>query len=231
MLEKYIRDDVFIEVNLGDIRNSNDLQYLISVFVKFNALHEELENVEKFLEFKEKLINSLEQYAIYIGMRIVDGWSEFYFYSKESKGIEQKVSSIFSGSGYTYETSISKDNKWNFYYENLFPSDLEMYLIYSKKIVLQMIGEGDNLTMPREVEHYVSFDTASQKERFIKSVKEIGFRYKDDIDSKELAHAIAIEKKHSLDQDTLRKVISELLEYVKKDHGRYELWSSTIVNE
>ncbi len=228
MLEKYMRDATFIEVNLGDIRNENELEYLVSVFVKFNALHEEIESVEKFLEFKEKLITALEKEAVYIGMRVVDGWSEFYFYSKESKGIEQKVAAVFSGSGYVYETSISKDNKWDFYYKNLFPSDLEMYLIYSKKIVLQMMAEGDNLVEPREVEHYVSFDTASQKERFLEGIGSIGFVYKDDIDNKELEHAVAIAKEHSLDQDSLKENISALLELVKKDHGRYELWSSTI---
>jgi regulator of RNase E activity RraB len=228
MLEKYMRDGTFIEVNLGDIRNDNNLEYLVSVFIKFNALHEDIEEVEEFLNFKEELIEKLADTAVYIGMRVIDGWSEFYFYSKDSKGIEQKVASIFSGSGYVYETSITKDNKWDFYYKNLFPSDLEMYLIYSKKIVLQMMAEGDNLIAPREVEHYVSFDTASQKERFVKNVEKIGFRYKDDIDNKELAHAVAITKEHALDQDSLQTTISELLKLVKQDHGRYELWSSTI---
>jgi len=229
MIEKYIKDNIFIEVNLGDIRFEKDYEYLVSVFVKFDAMHEDINDVEEFLEFKETLIDSLKPDAEYIGMRIVDGWSEFYFYTKDSKGIEQKVSKIFSGSGYVYETSIVRDAKWDFYYKNLFPNDLEMYLIYSKKIVLQMMGEGDTLATPREVEHYVSFDTASQKKRFLENIKEIGFEYKDDIDNKELAHAVAVTKEHALDQDSLRKNIQLLLDLVKKDHGKYELWSSTVV--
>ncbi len=228
MLEKYIRDGIFIEVNLGEIRQEKDLKYLVSVFVKFDAMHEEIDSIEEFLEFKEKLLDSVANEAVYIGMRVVDGWSEFYFYSKESKGIEQKVSAIFSGSGYVYEVSITKDDKWKFYYEDLFPSDLEMFLIYSKKIVLQMMGEGDDLSRPREVEHYVSFDTQSQKERFLKEIESAGFRYKDDVDNKELAHAVAITKEHALDQDTLRENIETLLRFIKKDHGRYELWSAPL---
>ena len=229
MLEKYMRDEAFIEVNLGDIRNETELVYLVSVFVKFNALHEEIERVEKFLDFKERIIDALKDEAVYIGMRVVDGWSEFYFYSKESKGIEQKIGSIFSNSGYLYEVSITRDTKWNFYYKNLFPSDLEMYLIYSKKIVLQMMAEGDTLVTPREVEHYVSFDTQSQKERFLRSIDEIGFVYKDDVDNRELAHAVAITKEHALDQDSLSRNISDLLTLIKKDHGHYELWSAPLV--
>ena len=228
MLEKYIRKGTFIEVNLGDIRNEAELEYLVSVFVKFNALHEEIEKIEAFLDFKERVIEALKKEAVYIGMRVVDGWSEFYFYSKESKGIEQKIGAIFSGSGYVYETSVVKDSKWDFYYKNLFPSDLEMYLIYSKKIVLQMMAEGDDLAAPREVEHYVSFDTKSQKERFLKSIEKIGFVYKDDVDNKELAYAVAIAKEHALDQDSLQSNISQLLELIKKDHGRYELWSAPL---
>ena len=228
MIEKYMRGGTFIEVNIGEIRNKNELEYLISVFVKFDALHEEIDAVEEFLELKEELIDTLSQDAVYIGMRIQDGWCEFYFYSKESKGVEQKVAAIFGQSGYVYETSITKDNKWKFYYKNLFPTDLEMFLIYSKKIVLQMIGEGDDLSKAREVEHYVSFDTASQKERFLKEVESIGFRFKDDVDNKELAHAVAIAKEHALDQDSLEKNIDALLKSIKKNHGRYELWSAPL---
>ena len=135
---------------------------------------------------------------------------------------------VFRDSGYKYETSVVKDLKWDFYYENLYPSEIEMYLIYSEKIILQLMAEGDNIFKPREVEHYVSFDTKSQMDRFVKNVRNIGFEFKDEIDNKELLHAVAIIKEHSLDQDTLKSVISELLEYIKKDHGRYELWSSVI---
>ncbi len=226
-----MRDSTFIEVNLGEIRNQKDFEYLVSVFVKFNAIAEEIEKVEQFLEFKEQLLNALEEVALYIGMRVVDGWSEFYFYSKESKGIEQKVADIFRGSGYSYEISITKDSKWDFYYKELFPTDLEMYMIYSKKIMLQMMAEGDDLSKPREVEHYVSFDTKSQKDRFVKSVESIGFTYKDEVDNKELEHAVAIAKEHALDKDSLEQNIRSLLEFVRKDHGRYELWSAPLATE
>lgn len=229
MLEKFIRDETLIEVDVGDISDESELEYLIGVFVKFNAMHEEIDKIESFLDFKERVVDALAPEAVYVGMRIVEGWSEFYFYSKKSKGIEQKISAIFSGSGYVYETSVIRDAKWNFYHKNLFPTELEMYLIYSKKIVLQMMAEGDELASPREVEHYVSFDTASQKERFLKSIADIGFVYKDDVDNKELSHAVAITKEHGLDQDSLEKNISSLLELVKKDHGRYELWSAPLV--
>ena len=223
-----MRNEAFIEVNIDEFQNKNQYKYLISVFVKFDAIHSDFEAVERFLDFKERLIDTLFESVIYVGMRVEGGWSEFYFYAKESKGFEQKVAAIFSQSGYVFETSIIKDAKWDFYYKNLFPNELEMFLIYSKKIVLQMMEEGDDLSHPREVEHYVSFDTASQKERFLKEIKEVGFTYKDDIDDKELSHAVAITKKHALDQDSLQDNINALLQYIKKNHGRYELWSAPL---
>jgi len=230
MIEKYMRDEAFIEVNLGDVQDQEKYEYLLSVFVKFDAFHEEIEAVENFLELKQDLIDQLEDEAVYVGMRVVDGWSEIYFYTSQSKNVQKIVASVFSESGYKYESSISKDPKWKFFYKTLYPTDLETYLIYSKKIVLQMMAEGDSLVEVREVEHYVSFDTASQKERFIKEVQEVGFHYKDDVDSAELPHAVAVVKEHALDQDSLRKVISELLGYIEKNHGHYELWSAPLVN-
>lgn len=224
-------DAVSIEVDVeaDDFEGSNP--WLFSVFVKSDNISENSDSFDEFLETKESLIIALEheKRAKYVGTRVNEGWHEFYFYAKDSKNLETVVAQMLKGSGYKYECSVVKDAKWDFYRKNLFPSELEFHNIQSDKIIFLLEEEGDNLSIPRDVEHYLSFDTATQKERFVKNALDFGFEFKDDISSEEFEHGVALIKKHSVLSEDVRKVVEDLYELVKKEHGYYEGWSTVLV--
>ena len=152
-----------VEVDAQDFEGSNP--WLFSVFVKSNNIDEKSSGFEQFLETKESLIIALEhdKMAKYVGTRINDGWHEFYFYAKNSKNLDTIVTKMLKDSGYKYESGVVKDAKWDFYVKNLFPTELEFHNIQSDNIIFLLQEEGDNLLSARAVEHYVSFDTATQK--------------------------------------------------------------------
>ncbi len=133
-------------------------------------------------------------------------------------------------SGYKYESSVVKDAKWDFYHKNLSPTELEFHNIESDKIIFLLEEEGDNLSTPRDVEHYASFETATQKERFVQSASEHGFAFKDDISSEEFEHGVALVKEHSVKNEDVRKIVEELYPLIKKEHGYYEGWSTVLVD-
>ncbi len=224
-------DAVSIEVDIeaDDFEGSNP--WLFSVFVKSDNISENSDSFDEFLETKESLIIALEheKRAKYVGTRVNEGWHEFYFYAKDSKNLETVVAKMLKGSGYKYECSVVKDAKWDFYHKNLFPSELEFHNIQSDKIIFLLEEEGDYLSIPRYVEHYLSFDTSTQKERFVKNALECGFEFKDDISSEEFEHGVALIKKHSVVSEEVRKVVEDLYELVKKEHGYYEGWSTVLV--
>jgi hypothetical protein len=224
-------DAVSIEVDVeaDDFEGSNP--WLFSVFVKSDNISENSDSFDEFLETKESLIIALEheKRAKYVGTRVNEGWHEFYFYAKDSKNLETVVAKMLKGSGYKYECSVVKDAKWDFYHKNLFPSELEFHNIQSDKIIFLLEEEGDKLSIPRYVEHYLSFDTSTQKERFVKNALDCGFEFKDDISSEEFEHGVALIKKHSVVSEEVRKVVEDLYELVKKEHGYYEGWSTVLV--
>lgn len=224
-------DSIDIEVDIGveDFEGSNP--WLFSVFVKSANISENSDSFDEFLETKESLIIALEHEnkAKYVGTRVNDGWHEFYFYAKNSKNLESVVAQMLKGSGYKYECSVVKDAKWDFYSKNLFPTELEFHNIESDKIIFLLEEEGDEPSIPRDVEHYVSFDTATQKERFIQNALICGFEFKDDISSEEFEHGVALVKKHSVTNEDVRKIVEELYLLIKKDHGYYEGWSTILV--
>lgn len=219
-----------VEMDAGDFKGENP--WLFSIFVKFDSCDETQDGFEEFLETKESLIIALESEGNvhYVGSRVIDGWNEFYFYASDSKELNSMSTAILKESGYAYESNVVRDKKWNFYETQLFPTELEQHNMQTAKIVFLLEEEGDDLSVSRDVEHYVSFETPTQKNRFINTLKIDGFTLKDEISSDEFAHGIALVKNHAVTYEEATKVVAELFEFIKKEHAYYEGWSTTLVN-
>ena len=221
-----------IEVNIdaGDLKSNNP--WLFSVFIKYDGVNDFSEAYEEFLETKESLIIAIEyeDKAHYLGSRIVDGWTEFYFCASTSKELNPMVTSILKDTGYSYESNIIKDKKWNFFELQLFPTELEFIHIQSDKIIFLLEEEGEDLESSRDVEHYISFLTPTQKNRFLNTLAVDGFSFKDDLATDEFEHGVALVKNHAVTTDVVKSVINELYVKIKKDQGFYEGWSTTLVN-
>jgi len=130
-----------------------------------------------------------------------------------------------------YESNVVRDAKWDFHYRNLAPTELELCHIQSEKIIFLLQEEGDNLEIPRVVEHYVSFETPTQKNKFINSLNLEGFSFKDEISSDEFENGIALVKMHAVTSEEVQKVVNELFEAIKKKQGYYEGWSTLLAQE
>jgi len=224
---------VNIEIDLNAFAYSSNNPWLFSVFIKFDAATDKEMGFEEFLETKEALIITLEheEKTKYVGSRIVDGWSELYFYSKDSKDLESVVSKILKSSNYLYESSVVRDTKWDFHHKNLTPSELELCHIESEKIIFMLEEEEDDLSVVRPVEHYISFEMPTQKNRFINTLELEGFTLKDEISSEEFEHGIALVKEHNVQSETVREEVTKLFEVIKKSQGFYEGWSTVLACE
>jgi len=237
MREIFQREDndtfVQIEVDVDAVECKDDCPWLFSAFIKHNGFEENQDKYEVFLETKESLIIALEyeDMSKYVGSRVVDGWSELYFYAPSSKELNSMVSAVLKSTGYVYESNVVRDTKWDFYLSQLFPTELEFHHIISAKIINQLQEEGDILNLAREVEHYVSFETPTQKERFVNTLNLDGFVYKDDIATDEFKHGVALVKTHSITYDEMKQVVDTLYLQIKKEQGFYEGWSTILVKD
>ncbi len=235
MRELFVREEdshnVIIEVELDTQEIQEMNPWLLSIFIKYDSTKQDKDTYEEFLETKESLIIALEhnQRALYVGSRVVDGWNEFYFYSYDSKNLDKTVKKILSPSEYIFESNIVRDTKWEFYENQLVPNELELHHIESSKIIFLLQEEGEDLSISRDVEHYVSFLTPTQKDRFLENLNLDGFSFKDEISSEEFEHGLALIKNHSVTKNEVKKTIEELFLKIKQEGGFYEGWSTTLV--
>jgi len=224
---------VSIEVEMNAFGYSSHYPWLFSIFIKFDAQDEQIKGFEEFLEMKESLIITLEhdEKAKYVGSRIVDGWSELYFYTQDSKDLEAIIRKILQVGEYVFETSVVKDVRWDFHYKNLMPTELELCHIESQKIIFMLEEEEDDLSVARIVEHYLSFELPTQKNRFLNTLDLEGYSFKDEISSDEFDNGIALVKKHSVTSEVVHDEVEKLFHAVKKVNGFYEGWSTTLAVE
>jgi len=225
--------EILVEIEPNAYAYSNKYGWLLSIFIKFDATDDTKEGFEEFLETKESLIIALEhdKKAKYVGSRFIDGWSELYFYAVDSKELDKLVANILAPSSYVYESHVVRDSKWDFHHKNLEPTELELTHIQSNKIIYLLEEEGDVLSIIRPVEHYISFDTPTQKERFLHNLELEGFTFKDEISSDEFENGIALLKEHAVTQEEVQKNVQELFKAIKKENGYYEGWSTILANE
>jgi regulator of RNase E activity RraB len=237
MREEFRRLEDGLEVKIEHVPSaygySNKYSWLYSIFIKFDALDELSKGYEEFLETKEALIIALEHddVAKYVGSRMVDGWSELFFYAADSRGLDAITAHILKDAGYNYETSVVRDTKWDFHYKNLLPNELEIAHMQSRDIINLLREEGDILDAVREIEYYLSFDTPTQKERYIAQSIPEGFIFKDEVSSEEFANGIALSRENAVCEEQLHDNVTKLYESVKKAHGYYEGWSTTLITQ
>lgn len=233
-MREFFRSDeesIKIEVELDIDEMQRDFPWLFSLFIKFDLEKESQEKIDEFYEMKESIILSLENNSLvkYVGQRSIDGWVELYFYALNSKNLLDKIKIYLNEAKLMFENGVVRDTKWDFYTANLMPNELEYCFMESLKIVELLKEEGDASSEKREVEHYAMFDTDTQKQRFVDAMIEKSFIFKDDISTDECEHGVALMMVHNLEEETVRELIRELFTAAKVEHGYYELWSTTLV--
>lgn len=214
--------------------------WLYTVFIKLkNPLENGLadEDEEDILhECKERLVIKLQEKekALYVGSKTTDGWYELYFYLQDPKGIENKTKDVLTLFDYKFESNAVKDKKWHLYEVTLFPTEKQMHHIQSRRIIQEMIEEGDDISESREVEHYIYFQTASLRQKFEEVIEEKSFINKGDFErdnNSEFEYGIAIASTQTLQEESINATTDLIMDLCQEYHGDYEGWSTSLAGE
>lgn len=225
--------DSRIEVDLSLMDESPDLErpWLLWLFVKVSDGTD-----KEFVAFRDDLIQTLEAQmeARYAGTVTKEGWSELYFYASTSKKFENLTSETMSRhTPYTYERGSFKDTKWEMYLEKLYPEPYALITIQNRETIAALVDAGDDLTLSREVEHYLFFQTPTALERFANSMIEQGYAMKEHLtnDESEYSYGVTLSKNECITPKQVEESTSLLFELVMQEHGIYEGWSTVLGGE
>ncbi|RLA69776.1 MAG: hypothetical protein DRG24_07945 [Epsilonproteobacteria bacterium] len=187
---------------------------------------------EILLTIQQRLSKRIEEKlnGVMVGVRMQEGWQEFYFYLPTAKKFENSAAEVMrSFEGYAYDTGTAKDFKWDKYRRELYPDAMMAQQIDSRYIINELEEEGDDLNVERNVEHYLFFQTLAQAERTAESLGESGFTLKETVEQDDTyAYGIVMTKIHAVNEETLMQETLGLFQAAAKEHGVYEGWSTVL---
>jgi len=195
------------------------------LFINSLDVDESIEN-----EIVSQVVSS--QNAIFVAKRELDGWSEYYFYAKHSKGFKNTITSVI-GSKYIFESGVNVDKNWTLYHQELMPDIFKFHQIEAKRTMDMLISEGDDVSQDRAVEHYMKFLTPTQRER-AKNIfmdNEYIFSEESEVESDEYVYLLVLQKNHNILEETTTQISNEILDIVLAEHGEYIGFSTVMASE
>ena len=165
------------------------------------------------------------------------------FYVKDTlnlrENIYETINKNFSQSK-TY-TVIESDKKWEYYHNNLYPKDISEGFFINQDFLRQLVEEGDDLTEPKELKHWIYFYNLKKRVKFINEIKKLDFaidsvNYKKDkkfVDVqnsfyysrvKKYPFEVKISRKDSIDPSSISKLTYMLQALAESLNGKYDGW-------
>lgn len=216
-----------VELDLIGEAPQEERPSLLWLFIKADSLTNALENFSD--DLKTTLESSMD--ALFVGRVMKEGWAEFYFYAPQSKRFENLSSEVMNRhGGYAYERGSSRDSKWEMYIDNLFPDPYGLLSIQNRHTITALIEAGDDLTIAREVEHYLFFQTKSAMERAVSQLASHGFEVKEYVtdDESDYAYGVILLKNEPITPEVVDETTTSLYESAIQEHGHYEGWSTVL---
>lgn len=216
-----------VELALIEEAPQDERPSLLWLFVKAESLDEPLET------FSQDLIVTLNTSldAVFAGRVMKEGWAEFYFYAPQPKRFENISTEVMSRhGGYVYERGSSKDTKWTMYTDNLYPDAYGLLSIQNRHTIHALLEAGDDLSIPREVEHYLFFQTKTSMERTVAQLASHGFEVKEYVndDESDYGYGVVLVKSEAIIPEIVEETTTSLYESAIQEHGLYEGWSTVL---
>src|SRR5690606_29507768 len=157
----------------------------------------------------------------------------YYYVSSDDRAEEIAESALASFSEYDLELEIADDPEWKRYRFFLYPGPLQVHQMRSRRIIEQLRSHGDSLVEPRVVSHWLYFETAADRERFVSEIAGEGFVIADRDESESSSDArrfgLTIEREDSVDVESIHELTLLLFEKARNVNGDYDGWGAQVV--
>jgi len=172
--------------------------------------------------------------GLYVGRITSVGTRSFSIYVGKEGNVKQVVAeTIVMADGYTAEVAFSKDPKWVHYLEELYPTPAERQSMLNRRVVDGLRKEGDDLSKPRPVDHFLYFPDARSRQAFLSQAREMGFQLLGKLPEakpRDLPFGLSIVREdfvhppHCIDD-----FVAKLMNLAEQYEGEYDGWGCEIV--
>jgi uncharacterized protein (TIGR01619 family) len=195
------------------------------------------EESEKLFEIEDGLLIALSSHLDYkyVGRLTNDSKRFFYFYVKDTILIDKIVADyMVKYQDYQYELDYREDKNWNIYFDFLYPSPKEHQSLLNRHVIDNLKKGGDKLTKSREVDHWIYFKTAKDRQLFLDKIESDGFTVVDKRHDKkwgEYSYSLHIKRVDYVDWSNVDDYVLYLWQIASETNGDYDGWETQIVTE
>lgn len=191
------------------------------------------EDFDEVYAFEDGLDSELDDKRIrYVGRLVVKGSFFLHFYSDEAEPATKRVRELAACFHDRQEIMATREEPdWSTYREILSPSIEQWQEIMDRSVIDNLTRSGDNLTMPRPVDHYFYFKTPQGREIVAEKLAGQGFqvRRENERDTGEHRWPLLAQKEHHVRPGEITELTVSLLHLASEHDGTYDGWGCVIV--
>lgn len=231
---------VFVDIGLAQLAPVESKPFLFTFTTKMNNPAEDglssADEADKLNQIETNLIESLaaKNEVIYTGRIKFGGKMQSYFYCEKINGLENTISNVIADfPEYSFEHKFTEEKDWGAYFEVLYPSPFEMQVIQNGRVIENLEKHGDKLEKERLVDHWIYFDSETNRENFLEAIKDKGFEIidKDIISFGDSPFSLQLSRVDKADYQSVNEYVMYLWEKAQEFNGDYDGWETFIVRD
>lgn len=165
------------------------------------------------------------EHGCYVGRVTFSGRRIFYGYVPESIPVGKSGRALGE---YEADFETEDDAEWGAFQKELYPTDEELRCIMNRRVVDNLQKHGDDLTRPRETDHWVYFPNPGDAVGFRTAAREKGYKLRQE-SVVQGRIKVQIYKVENVDQESIDASTLVLARLAKAHRGTYDGWETFVV--
>lgn len=185
-----------------------------------------------FIEDRLEMESLRYRIGKYVGRIVSGGEVHFVFYLKyDFEWSDVAAAAMAHFPEYTYEFGTRPDAAWEVYQKLLSPTPREWQMIHNHHACDRLRSAGDNLRLPRAIEHRAFFDTPEARRAFAAAVASEGFKVQKELPPSEQIpqYGLQFYRTDSPYYYEIDALTLSLIDLGNRFDGQYDGWETSLV--
>lgn len=226
-----------IHVDAGAMPSAGGhLRHLVTLRLDARAWRENgfpsADDFEDVYALEDSLDKGLDAYTErYVGRQVGKQGYMLYVYAELPEHTQESLRKLTSNlASRRPRLDLREDPDWEVYRRTLYPTDDEWQRIKDEQVLARLREHDDDLTKPREVDHWLYFESRDGLDRVAEILAADGFRVVDqtppsDEESRWTLHVTRVD---SVEPDKISEVTIRLLHLAREHGGEYDGWGTSV---
>jgi hypothetical protein len=195
---------------------------------------EGLNKVYKFSDSLSQVVKKATKSKL-VGILTYQCYGFDVFYVKDTTDLRKEIKKMISDNFGQTKTHImiKYDRKWNYYYNDIFPTNAPNDFFADHEYLTEMVAQGDDLKEKRIVRHWIKFKKEKRMIKFINDAKELNFKVDSLYSGKDNLYPFEVEisRKDGVTPKSINTLTKTLNILAMNKGGKYDGWGADVILE